>query len=220
MNFVTGCPSRILPVPYFLQPTPITCQSTCLKMMALYLEQSVVLQSTGAGERDIGQIWKDINESPDRPSKIRNAHVNLKWWLERHFPSIKFTYETFSDEARAGEQIVHHINNGMPVLMSVSHARVAGHIVLVVGYENLSPFMSAPDFHIVVHDPYGRFDPSLQSSLFGVTGQQRGLQGGMSLVNGGELGPGRQCRLPITGVSRNRKGDSHHGTYYLLTGRR
>ena len=38
--------TAVLPVPYFTQPTGITCQSTCLKMIATYLEQSVVRQST------------------------------------------------------------------------------------------------------------------------------------------------------------------------------
>ena len=34
--------SKNLSVPYFTQPTPITCQSTVLKMMSSYLEQHVV----------------------------------------------------------------------------------------------------------------------------------------------------------------------------------
>src|SRR2546425_9228731 len=84
--------SRVVPVPYFAQPTGITCQSTCLKMMATYLEQSVVMQSTGAADRDILEIWKDINEDPKRPVKVRNAHKNMKWWLGRHFPTLIFDY--------------------------------------------------------------------------------------------------------------------------------
>jgi hypothetical protein len=75
--------TTVLPVPYFTQPTGITCQSTCLKMIATYLEQSVVRQSTGGGAREIQEIWKDINESQQRPVKMRNAHANMKWWLEK-----------------------------------------------------------------------------------------------------------------------------------------
>jgi Papain-like cysteine protease AvrRpt2 len=68
--------SRVLHVPYFAQPTGITCQSTCLKMMASYLEQAVIFQSTGTGPREILAIWKDINESKDRPVKASNAYAN------------------------------------------------------------------------------------------------------------------------------------------------
>lgn len=83
--------------------------------------------------------------------------------------------------------------------MSVSHARVAGHIVLVVGYENYQPLTLTPDFHLVVHDPNGKFDPSLLSNLYGtyrtkVGGKRMGLEGGMSLVSGGQSGPGQNCR--------------------------
>src|SRR5215813_1975039 len=35
--------SRILPVPYFVQPTLVTCQSTVLKMMASYIETSLLM---------------------------------------------------------------------------------------------------------------------------------------------------------------------------------
>ncbi|HEX5576513.1 MAG TPA: C39 family peptidase [Gemmatimonadales bacterium] len=203
----------VLPVPYFSQPTSDTCQSTCLKMMATYLEQSVVLQSTGGGERDILEIWKDVNQSPQRPVMARNAHANMKWWLERHFPTIRFEYLTLTDEGRALEKIVAFIAGGVPVLMSVSHARVPGHIILVVGYENYVPSASTPDFDLVVHDPYGRFDPSLLSKSYG---RMRWL-GGMSLVNGGETGPGQSCRLKITSVGRQRRGDARRGTYYLLS---
>lgn len=211
-----GGRSRILSVPYFIQPTGITCQSTCLRMMAAYLEQEVVLQSTGAAAKDIQTIWKDVNEAPDRPSKVRNAHANLKWWLERHFPRLRFEYVTTTDEAAALERIVRCIDSRLPVLMSVSHARVAGHIVLVVGYEGYQPGLSTADFNLVVHDPYGRFDPSLLSNAYG----KRRTEGAMSLVSGGETGPGKDCRVPVTAASRQRAGDSRRGTYYLLYGAR
>ena len=208
--------SRILNVPYFAQPTYNTCQSTCLKMMASYLEQAMVFQSTGAGTREILDIWKDINESKDRPVKARNAHANMKWWLERHFPSLHFEYHTIMDEARACEKVIELINFGKPVLMSVSHARSDGHIILVVGYENYIPLMSTADFHLVVHDPNGKFDPSLKSSMYGDKGKR---VGGKSLMSGGEAGPGQNCLLHMTGVSRQRIKDERRGTYYLLSAR-
>lgn len=207
--------TNVLSVPYFVQPTSNTCQSTCLKMIATYLE-AVLQQSTGAAARAILDIWKDINESDERPVKVRNAHANMKWWLERHFPSVAFEYHTISDEAQALEKIIEFIDGGMPVLVSVSHADVEGHIILVVGYENYLPLVSSPDSHIVVHDPYGRFDPSLLSRTFGKKRWDRG----MSLKSGGETGPGQNCRVPITSVSRRRAGDKVLGTYYLLSARR
>jgi peptidase C39-like protein len=208
--------TTVLPVPYFVQPTDYTCQSTVLKMMASYLEQSVLRQSTGAADRDILDIWKDINESPGRPSKVRNAHSNLKWWLEQRFPTLRFEYLTFTNAELALDKIVEFIDGRMPVLVSVSHARVAGHIILVVGYENYMPLASAAGFDLVVHDPYGRFDPSLVSKSYG---RLRWL-GGLSLVGGSEIGPGQSCRLSMEAVGRQRLGDSRRGTYYLLSARR
>jgi hypothetical protein len=74
---------------------------------------------------------------------------------------------------------------------------------------------SSVDFKLVVHDPYGRFDPTLLSKLYG----QRRFEGGMSLMSGGSSGPGRAVRLPITSVSRQREKDKQLGTFYLLSGR-
>lgn len=206
--------SRVLQVPYFVQPTSNTCQSTVLKMMAAYLEQNVVRTSTGAADSEILTIWKDINEDPKRPEKARNAHANMKWWLERHFPSIKFNYMHTNREDQALESIVRSIDLGFPALVSISHSRVAGHIILVIGYENYLPNMCSADFHLVVHDPYGRFDPSLLSKLYG----KKRFDGGASLLGGGENGPGKGNRVPITSASRQRTGDSTLGTYYILAG--
>jgi hypothetical protein len=86
------------------------------------------------------------------------------------------------------------------------------HIILVIGYENYLPNLSSSDFHLVVHDPYGKFDPALLSNLYG----GKRWTGGMSLMSGGERGPGAGVRLPVLGVSRQRVGDSQRGTYYLL----
>lgn len=204
--------TRILPVPYFVQPTSNTCQSTVLKMMATYLEDRVILVSTGAGDRNILDIWKDINEDPHRPEKTRNAHANMKWWLQKHFPSLKFKYTQTTKEDLALESIVASIDAGFPVLVSISHAHVKGHIVLVVGYENYEPSLSSMTFNLVVHDPYGRFDPNLLSTLWG----GKRYVGGACLPCGGETGPGQGNRLPVTAAGRQRLGDTQRGTYYLL----
>jgi hypothetical protein len=204
--------TKVLPVPYFTQPTGITCQSTCLKMFATYLEARL-RQSTGAADRDISDIWTDINTGTKRPVRLRNAHANMKWWLETYFPRVKFEYTTTSDAVLALESIVGFIDDGFPVMVSVSHAGVAGHIILVIGYENYLPKQSSPDFNLVAHDPYGRFDPALTERLFGKQRWDRG----MSLMAGGEQGPGARNRLPIQSVGRRRAGDKRSGTFYLLS---
>src|SRR5262249_59419259 len=100
----------------------------------------------GGGEmsRSILDIWKEVNESKDRPSHVRNAHVNLKWWLERHFPRKRFEYMSFADETMALERVISFIDGGAPVLMAVSHVRVPGPIVPPMGSENYLPFHSTP----------------------------------------------------------------------------
>ena len=63
-------------------------------------------------------------------------------------------YLTLADPQTATEQIVRFINGGSPVLVAVSHSRVPGHIILVVGYEGYQEGMCSADFRLVVHDPY------------------------------------------------------------------
>ncbi|MDQ3998548.1 MAG: C39 family peptidase [Gemmatimonadota bacterium] len=207
--------TRVLPVPYFAQPTGNTCQSTCLKMMAAYLEETAVRDSTGASALKIVEIQEVINGSKERPDKRRNAHANLKWWLECRFPTLTFDYLTFSKQSRALKKIIEFIDGDRPVLVSVSHANVEGHIILVVGYENYAASGPSPGFNIVAHDPYGRFDPTLLSKTFGA----RRFEGGMSLMSERETGPGENCRVPLTSVSRQREDDDMKGTFYLLAAR-
>lgn len=209
---LTAWDSKVLPVPYFIQPTAITCQSTCLKMMSVYLERNVLLMSTGAEALDIQAIWKEVNQGAGRPSPFRNAHTNFKWWLARRFPQLSFNYVEGCDEGQASSLIVNSIDRGMPVLASVSHENVAGHIVLAIGYEGHVPGLSSVAFNVIVHDPYGRFDPVLRSTLYG----KKRMSGGMSLLSGSETGPGQACRVPITAVGRRRKGDNRAGHFYLL----
>lgn len=228
-----GSRSRELAVPYFVQPTAITCQSTCLKMMGAFLEQQE------AGDADsprsicrlpIEGIWQDINQprgEDRRPSKERNAHLNLKWWLEQRFPRIKFVYRSESWPSSALQRIVDFIDGGLPVLVSVSHSRVQGHIVLVAGYQDYFPARADPTAMLVVHDPYGRFDPLLASAASpngfpaNAWGNQPGggrFCRGYSLAAGGEVGPGMNCLLPVTALCRRRADDAHYGRYYLLSG--
>jgi hypothetical protein len=53
---LTGGTTKILLVPYLAQPDPTWCQSTVLKMIALYIEQYMLLASFARGDRAIRDI--------------------------------------------------------------------------------------------------------------------------------------------------------------------
>ncbi|HXF45817.1 MAG TPA: C39 family peptidase [Burkholderiaceae bacterium] len=188
-----------LSVPYFVQPTPITCQSTCLKMVASYLEQRFGV-CTGAGEMDIEDIWREVNESPQRPSKPRNAHDNFAWWLNKYFGAygIRARRESgIPSESRAQALIKRSIDDGWPVLVGVSHERVKGHIIVVLGYSGMADMRSGgQDF--LCHDPYGRFHREHGSKEYG----KRRFDRGASLFSGGQTGPGDSIWQSLGALSR------------------
>jgi Peptidase_C39 like family len=209
--------SKRLNVSYFTQPTDNTCQSTVLKMFANYVEQEVLKISGGAGDLRPVDIYNTINKDPARPQKkFTNAHSNMKWWLEQRFPTLIIQYITTALEWEAIDDIVGFIDSGFPVLVAVSHANVEGHIVLVIGYQGYLENASSLDFKLVVHDPYGAFDPSLLSKSYG---KQR-FEKGMCLQQGGELGPGSAVVLDPLAASRQRQGDKYKGTFYLISASR
>jgi len=209
--------AKLLKVPYFTQPTDNTCQSTALKMFATYLEREILQNDAGAVDLKPVDIYKTINTDPNRPNKkFTNAHANIKWWLEQRFPTLVFSYITTAVEQDAIDDIVGFIDAGFPVLVAVSHANVEGHIILVIGYEGYIPNSSSLDFKLVVHDPYGAFDPSLLSKSYGKQRYDRG----MCLQSGGETGPGTGVRLDPLAASRQRKGDKYKGTFYLISASR
>jgi len=205
--------TKVLPVPYFIQPDPTWCQSTVLKMMATYIENKVLMASCGGADREIKDIWTDINTGTARPERIRNSLGNMKWWLQRHYPMLKFSYTEINRENVALELLIKLINGGFHVLTSVSHAGTHGHIILVVGYENYLPMMSSESFNLVIHEPYARFDPSLKHRIFG----KHRFDGAQSVKSGGEAGPGSFDRIPITSASRRRPGDVSYGTYRFIS---
>jgi len=206
--------AKLLKVPYFTQPTDNTCQSTALKMFATYLEREILQKDAGAADLRPVDIYKTINTDPKRPNKkFTNAHANIRWWLEQRFPDLFFYYITTALEEEAIDDIVGFIDSGFPVLVAVSHANVEGHIILVIGYEGYQPNTSSLDFKLVIHDPYGAFDPSLLSKAYGKQRYDRG----MCLQSGGEIGPGTAVRLDPLAASRQRKGDAYKGTFYLIS---
>ncbi len=204
--------TKILDVPYLTQPTPITCQSTCLKMYAKYLEQKLQMSSLGA-EKTVQEIWKEINEDPNRPSKVRNSYDNFSWWLQKYFGPRRFEVKSSRSVDEAIQLIVHYIDHGYPVMVSTNHSRTDGHIILVIGYENFEPAMSSRAVKFVCHDPYGKFNPGLKSKLFG----KRRFDTGMSLATGGEIGPGKGLRYDYDAIRRVRHDKHSSGTYFLVS---
>jgi hypothetical protein len=206
--------SKVLDVPYLVQPDPTWCQSTVLKMMAMFIENSAIFASTGGAETPINSIWEEINQSPGRPEKARNAHKNMVWWLEKRYdPPLKFSYLTSHFIDPAIDNVVRFIDGGFPVIASVSHQAVKGHIILIVGYDGYEAMACSAGLHFVVHDPYGRFDPTLSHRMFG----QRRWEGGVSLAGGAEKGPGQFNRVPVASIGRHREGDAAYGNFYFIS---
>ncbi|GMU93959.1 MAG: hypothetical protein AMXMBFR4_30170 [Candidatus Hydrogenedentota bacterium] len=216
--------TKILPVPYYVQESPVHCQSTCLRMYAEYLERHKLRSATKAAETPIPEIWKQINTGNARPYKIQNSHANMMWWLETNFPPLKFTKKTTMDPDGALYWVIRSIDAGFPVMASVSHKRVAGHIILLVGYKDYAPDMcvAGADFtpapavmvsKIIAHDPYGAFDPSLSSAFWG----EKRWHAGMSLAGGGQAGPGRGVELAVENVNRRRTTAARAGNFELMS---
>jgi len=202
---------KFLAVPYLTQPTSITCQSTCLKMFGMYLADRIGISSP-VEALSITSIWKEINEGQGRPSKERNSYANMAWWLHKQFPTYKFAVDSCAIPDEAMLRIVRTIDRGFPVIVSTNHAHTAGHIILVIGYNGMAQF-ACNDVSFVCHDPYGKFNPSLHSHMYG----KHRFDGGSSRLDGGELGPGKAVIYDYNGIRRIRTDRHSSGTYFLLS---
>lgn len=209
----------VLDVPFHTQPTSSTCQSTCLKMMAEFLDRRC---GRPRKERDIQDIYDQINTSEERPikSKGRNFHGNIKWWLQNEFKGqFSIVYESINNEDLAVKEIIWSIDNHFPVMASTSHMRSSGHFILVIGYSPMchladpvgatTALVAGPRF--VCHDPYGKFNPALMHSDWG----PRRWQEGGCLSRGGEFGPGEAVVYDVEGIRRFHL-DASPNTFYLL----
>jgi hypothetical protein len=207
---ITAC-SKILKVPYYIQPTPDTCQGTVLKMFAAFLDQKLS-RSTPAAGLTPEQIKNTVNTHSDRPTKVDNAHDNFRWWLATNYSPLRPVRRNTGSVHEAIDWMVDRIDDGFPVVCSVTHANnKSGHIILVIGYENFRRMMSSIDFQLVAHDPYGAYHPGLQSTLYG----KNRRVGGMCMEIGGEWGPGAAVRLPIHATSREHPSAHSFGQWLL-----
>lgn len=198
--------SKVLPVPYKVQPTSYTCQSTCLKMMGIY-EGFPLIDS-----KEIKSIYKEVNESPTRPDKVhKNSWKNITWWLNDNVNSSQYSLAKTNDEVEAIEYLVKKIDAGHPVILSTNNTRTSGHIVLIVGYENYVAGQSTEDMKFICHDPYGEFFPELHSTYYG----QERYRFGSSLPDGSENGVGKGVKISPNNLKRYRD-DSHHSGYYVM----
>jgi hypothetical protein len=98
-------------------------------------------------------------------------------------------------------------------MVSTNHSRTDGHIILVVGYESYDRSSSDPIVRFVCHDPYGKFNPRLNSGIYG----KRRFETGQSLAQGGETGPGKGLRYDYDGVRRIRADRHSSGTYFFVS---
>ncbi len=203
---------KILKVPYLTQPTAITCQSTCLKMTAMYFQELFQASLIGA-EKAIEQIWEEINYSIERPSPNRNDWVNFVWWLNNNIPDTLFKVNKTRDEVEAVSYIVESINNEYPIIMSTNHTRTKGHIVLIIGYINYTPNQSDEDFRLICHDPYGAFFPELNSKLYGA----KRYDTGMTNADGSEEGVGKGVGISTQSIKRNRKDLHSSGEFVMIS---
>lgn len=203
---------RILRVPYLTQPTSNTCQSTCLKMFGLYLAARSRMSSPVEGMA-ITDIWKQINTGDERPSRLRNSYENMVWWLGNQFPQYQFSVESTRNTDEALMRVVDRIDAGFPLMVSTNHSNTAGHIILVIGYSGAQPGQCSR-LKVLCHDPYGKFNPQLGSKLWGT----RRYEGGSSLMEGGEVGPGKAVWYDHSGIRRIRSDKHSNGTYFMISG--
>ena len=199
------CPviySKLLSVPYLTQPTYNTCQSTVLKMYSMYLSQRLGMSSPAAA-KEIEAIQQEMKTDPKRPVKGASsylAHANFVWWMNKYFTSLTFKKVTTKNKLTANKLITGSINSGFPVIVSTSHSRTRGHIILVIGYKKNA---DTGALRFICNDPYGKFDPSLNSKLF----SKRRYTGGMTLLDCSEEGPGKQVTYNSRAIMRSRKSD-------------
>jgi hypothetical protein len=181
-------------------------------MYALYLLNHLGM-SSAVQAMDILEIWKEINEGNDRPSKERNSYENMVWWLKKYFPMYDFAVTKTRNTDEAMSHVVKKINCGFPVMISTNHSRTAGHIILVVGYTGAEKEQCI-NVKFFCHDPYGKFNPRLGSKLYG----SRRFEGGASQLGGGEVGPGKGVVYDHGGIRRIRSDKHSSGTYFLIAG--
>ena len=212
--------SKILDVPYKVQPNEKTCQSTCLKMLSMYF-------NVPGKEENIENIYDKVNKSPKRPDKTPctvkngdercvNAWENIVWWWNSeaivNTSQIRMKNSTTRDPIEAIEKIVENIDADKPLMMSVTNKNArAGHLVLVIGYTEYLPNQSNPNFKLICHDPYGRFFPELTSELHG----EKRYDYGYSKMDGSEFGPGAGVEISIESLKKFNK-DSDDNDYYAI----
>lgn len=201
----------LLDVPYLIQPTPTTCQSTCLKMFAMYLEKKLCI-SVGAKQKKITDIWKEINEATERPDKTKNSYLNIEWWLEQYFCPQQFGFYKTTDVDLAISRARSKIDAGFPVIVSTNHNRSAGHVILVAGYQLTADAVTC-GIEFICHDPYGKFDPQLSSHVYG----GRRWEGATCNIDGSQCGPGKFVIYDYEGIRRIREDKHSTGMFYMVS---
>lgn len=198
-------------IPYYVQPDSRSCQSTVLLSVAGYLDNrwDVTSKNTGTTIQD---IYLDVNsDRAERPVKgVYNSWENLRWWLDQYTRgSVSFRLTMPKNTTSAQEYLVAAIDAQWPVIASVSHDNTRGHIVLVVGYH----VTTSGKYFFSVYDPYGEFDPSVRSALWGANR----YVGGQTLLDGSQSGPGKHLSLPAEALSRRNPQSHSYGRFVFIS---
>lgn len=209
-NFTTYTEfKKSLNVPYVIQPTWNTCQATCLKMYAMYLD-TYGESMFEFGDKSVEEIYNEINTGFERPINKKNSWTNFVWWLNKTNGYDTFHLINTPKEEEAIDYITSSIDLGYPVLVSTNHLYSDGHIILVIGYS-----ISDESCEFICHDPYGEFHPELLSEYFSETRYSFA----QTNSDGSNEGVGKAINLTLNGIKRLRR-DSHNSDKFILIGKK
>lgn len=199
----------LLSVPYWPQPDSATCQSTCLKMMASYLDEYI---GRPIVRRNIFQIKASLKSRGNKVGLPYNHFDVMKWWLEQDFPTeFTFTWDGTTDHEGGFRRITRSIDSHFPVIVSTNHSRSKGHIILVVGYEKVQDSNISISPTLICHDPYGD-----KEGLWG-KGRWQMTRGDIQPCHPeGEDGSGRAVEYDINGIRRVLADRHSQWTFYQL----
>lgn len=163
---------KILKVKYLFQPSSNNCQGTSLKMFATFvglkasgknLTEQAIKTAINTGEKRPVTRKKLLDDKVKWNDKLatKNNHENMRWWLENNSYWVDDKKKRFfTKTSQAVAYVKNRIDNNLPVIVSVNHKRVSGHVILAIGYINYNANQPA-NTKFVCHDPYGDFNPQL-----------------------------------------------------------
>ncbi len=127
-------------VPYQQQDTPQLCQSTCLLMLAEYLDEQCD-HSQESIRADLTQIGDPL------------AHSSRVTWLSAAFPNWNWKMNYSPSLSETISKITNQLESGIPVITSTRLTQ-SGHVIVITGIW----FDTNGTAMVRAHDPWGKFD--------------------------------------------------------------